>query len=77
MGYDRLGNKTVQQLRFKIRQKGRAIKVRISDGYNDYTNLLTEGEAPSKGFPVRKRNNYNFSISSMGIIYKLKKVKED
>ena len=77
LGYDRLGNKTVQQLRFKIRQKGRAIKVRISDGYNDYTNLLTEGEAPSKGFPVRKRNNYNFSISSMGIVYKLKKVKED
>ena len=77
LGYDRLGNKTVQQLRFKVRRKGRAIKIRISDGYNDYTNLLTEGLAPAKGFPVRKRNDYNFSISSMGIIYKLKKVKED
>lgn len=77
LGYDRLGNKTVQQLRFKVRKKGRAIKVRISDGYNDYTNLLTESVDPTKGFPVRKRNDYNFSISSMGIIYKLKKVKED
>lgn len=77
LGYDRLGNKTVQQLRFKVRKKGRAIKIRISDGYNDYTNLLTESVTPIKGFPVRKRNDYNFSISSMGIIYKLKKVKED
>lgn len=76
LGYDVLGNKTVQQIRFKIRQKGRAIKVRISDGYNDYTNLLTEEIEPVKGIPVRKRNSYDFSISSMGIIYKLKKVKE-
>ena len=76
LGYDVLGNKTVQQIRFKIRQKGRAIKVRISDGYNDYTNLLTEEIEPIKGIPVRKRNHYDFSISSMGIIYKLKKVKE-
>ena len=77
LGYDRLGNKTVQQLRFKIRKKGRAIKIRISDGYNDYTNLLTEDVNPVKGIPVRKRNDYDFSISSMGIIYKLKKVKEE
>ena len=77
LGYDKLGEKTIQQLRFKIRKKGRSIKVRISDGYNDYTNLLTEGIEPTKGIPIRKRNNYDFSISSMGIIYKLKKVKED
>ena len=77
LGYDRLGNKTVQQLRFKIRKKGRAIKIRISDGYNDYTNLLTEEVAPIKGIPLRKRNDYDFSISSMGIVYKLKKVKEE
>lgn len=76
LGYDSLGEKTIQQLRFKIRKKGRAIKVRISDGFNDYTNLLTEGVDPVKGIPVRNRNDYDFSISSMGIIYKLKKVKE-
>lgn len=76
LGYDNLGEKTVQQLRFKIRKKGRAIKIRISDGYNDYTNLLTTDVEPVKGIPIRKRNNFDFSISSMGIIYKLKKVKE-
>ena len=76
LGFDKLGNKTIQQIRFKIRKKGRAIKVRVSDGYNDYTNLLTEEIEPIKGIPVRKRNDYNFSISSMGIVYKLKKVKE-
>lgn len=77
LGKDKLGNRTIQQLKFKIRKKGRAIKVRISDGYNDYTNLLTVEEDPVKGIPDRKRNNYDFSISSMGIIYKLKKVRED
>lgn len=76
LGYDALGEKTIQQIRFKVRKKGRAIKVRISDGYNDYTNLLTEEVEPVKGIPDRKRNLYDFSISSMGIIYKLKKVKE-
>lgn len=76
LGYDNLGEKTIQQLRFKIRKKGRAIKVKISDGYNDYTNLLTEEVDPVKGIPIRKRNDYDFSISSMGIVYKLKKVKE-
>lgn len=76
LGYDNLGEKTIQQLRFKIRKKGRAIKIRISDGYNDYTNLLTEEVDPVKGIPNRKRNDFDFSISSMGIVYKLKKVKE-
>lgn len=76
LGYDSLGEKTIQQLRFKIRKKGRAIKIRISDGFNDYTNLLTEDLGPVKGIPVRNRNDYDFSISSMGIVYKLKKVKE-
>ena len=76
LGYDTLGEKTIQQIKFKIRKKGRAIKIKISDGYNDYTNLLTEEIDPIKGIPVRKRNNYDFSISSMGIVYKLKKVKE-
>ena len=76
LGYDSLGEKTIQQLRFKIRKKGRAIKIRISDGYNDYTNLLTEEVDPIKGVPIRNRNNFDFSISSMGIVYKLKKVKE-
>lgn len=76
LGYDKLGEKTIQQLRFKIRKKGRAIKVKISDGYNDYTNLLTKEVDPVKGIPIRKRNDYDFSISSMGIVYKLKKVKE-
>lgn len=76
LGYDELGDKTIQQIRLKIRKKGRAIKIKISDGYNDYTNLITAGITPSKGIPTRKRNNYDFSISSMGIVYKLKKVKE-
>lgn len=76
LGYDTLGNKTIQQVRFKIRKKGKAIKVILSDGYNDYTELLTEGSEPVRGIPIRKRNGYNFSISSMGIVYKLKKVKE-
>lgn len=76
LGYDSLGEKTIQQLRFKIRKKGRSIKVRISDGFNDYTNLLTSDVDPVKGIPNRERNNYDFSISSMGIVYKLKKVKE-
>ena len=77
LGEDALGEKTIQQIRFKIRKKGRAIKIRISDGYNDYTNLLIQDVDPIKGIPIRKRNDYDFSISSMGIIYKLKKVKED
>lgn len=76
LGYDSLGEKTIQQLKFKIRKKGRAIKVRISDGFNDYTNLLTEEITPVKGIPTRNRNIYDFSISSMGIVYKLKKVRE-
>lgn len=75
LGVDNMGNKTVQQLKFKVGAKGRGIKVKISDGYDDYTNLLA-GSETVKGIPIRQRNVHNFSISSMGIVYKLKKVKE-
>ena len=72
---DILGNKTIQQIRLRIREKGRAIKIILSDGYDDYTEILSEGTT-MRGFPIRYRNINNFSLSTMGIVYKLKKVKE-
>lgn len=75
LGYDTLGEKTIQQIRIRIRQKGRGLKIKLSDGFNDYTNLIIDEET-NKGFPNRNRNLYNFSISTIGIVYKLKKVKE-
>ena len=72
LGEDNLGEKTVQQIKFRIGESGRSIKIKIRDGYNDTTNLGSEG----KGHPERARNLYDFSISSIGIVYKVKKVKE-
>ena len=75
LGYDALGNKTIQQLKIKVGGKGRSIKLIVSDGYDDYTALVA-GVAPTKGECVRNRNPYNFSVLTLGIVFKLKKVKE-
>lgn len=75
LGYDAMGEKTVQQIKIKVGQKGRSIKLKLSDGYDDYTNLLIN-EEQNRGFPVRNRNTHDFAISTIGIVYKLKKVKE-
>ena len=62
----------MQQVRFRIGESGRAIKIKLSDGIVDTTTLNSEGN----GFPERKTNLYNFEITSIGIVYKVKKVKE-
>lgn len=75
LGKDKLGEKTIQQIKIKVREKGRSIRIKLSDGYNDTTELSI-GDSTQKGLPVRNRNLYNFSISTIGIVYKVKKVKE-
>ena len=75
LGTDNLGEKTIQQIKIKVGEKGRSIKIKLSDGYNDTTALSTGGSS-NLGLPVRNRNIYDFSISSIGIVYKVKKVKE-
>lgn len=72
LGKDMLGEKTVQQVKFRIGESGRSIKIKIRDGYNNITNLGSEGD----GIPDRERNLYDFSITTLGIVYKVKKVKE-
>ena len=55
----------MQVLKMKVGEKGRAIKVMVSDG-------IEEGK---KGYkPVQ--NDYKFDLSTIGVVYKLKKVKE-
>ena len=65
LGEDIMGERTVQILRMKVREKGRAIKIAISDG-------IEEGHDGYQ--PVQ--NNYRFDLSTIGVVYKLKKVKE-
>ena len=72
LGVDPLGSKTVQQIKIKVGETGKSIKLILSDGYNDTTAL----QIGQKGLPVRNRNLYNFSINTIGIVYKVKKVKE-
>lgn len=72
LGKDPLGDKTIQQIKLRVGAKGRSIKIKLSDGYNDITNL----GASQRGLPIRNRNLYNFSITTIGIVYKVKKVKE-
>ena len=72
LGEDMLGGKTVQQVKFRIGESGRSIKIKIRDGYNDTTILGSEGI----GVPDRARNDYDFAITTLGIVYKVKKVKE-
>lgn len=72
LGDDPLGSKTIQQIKFRVGTKGRSIKIILSDGFNDATSLGSTG----RGLPIRERNLYNFSITTIGIVYKVKKVKE-
>lgn len=72
LGEDPLGSKTVQQIKFRVGEKGRSIKIILSDGFNDATALGSTG----RGIPTRERNLYDFSIATIGIVYKVKKVKE-
>lgn len=75
LGLDKLGEKTIQQIKLKVGAKGKSIKIKLSDGYNDTTELSTGGST-RKGIPVRNRNIYDFTIATIGIVYKIKKVKE-
>ena len=68
LGKDTLGDNIIQQLKLKINAKGRAIKIILADGY-DYPNK-------DNSAIINYRNNKKFSISTIGIVYKLKKVKE-
>lgn len=68
LGKDTLGDNIIQQLKLKINTKGRAIKIILADGY-DYPNK-------DNSAIINYRNNKKFSISTIGIVYKLKKVKE-
>ncbi len=80
LGEDKIGQNTVYQLKIKINKKGRTIKIKLSDGYNNYSDLTpaqtTDPEQTAIVTYQRYRNTKNFSIIAMGIVYKLKKVKE-
>ena len=80
LGEDKIGQNTVYQLKIKINKKGRTIKIRLSDGYNNYNDLVPAQTSSSTQTAIvtytRSRNTKNFSIIAMGIVYKLKKVKE-
>lgn len=67
LGEGVIGGKTSFQLKLKINTKGRNIKIILTDGYDK-----------KLGFNNYEyhRNPHNFTIEAMGIIYKLKKVKE-
>lgn len=76
LGKDKLGKHTVQQIKIKLDDaKGKSLKIILSDGYDDRTSLGV-GDEGLKGEPIRNRNLYDFSLSTIGIVYKLKKVKE-
>lgn len=72
LGEDPLGNKTIQQIKFRVGETGRSIKILLRDGYNDTTIIGSTG----RGIPTRERNIHDFSILTIGIVYKVKKVKE-
>lgn len=65
LGEDVFGERTMQILKMKVREKGRAIKIIVSDG-------IEEG---NKGYNFYQ-NNFRFDLSTIGVVYKLKKVKE-
>lgn len=76
LGKDKLGKHTIQQIKIKLDDaKGKSLKIILSDGYDDRTSLSV-GDEGLKGEPIRNRNLYDFSLSTIGIVYKLKKVKE-
>lgn len=65
LGEDPLGERTMQILKMRIGEKGRAIKLILSDG-------ISQGE---EGYSPNQ-NMYRFDLATFGIVYKLKKVKE-
>ena len=65
LGEDPLGERTMQILKMRVGSKGRSIKIILSDG-------ITQGEP---GYSPNQ-NKYRFDVSTLGIVYKLKKVKE-
>lgn len=65
IGEDPLGERTMQVLKMRVGEKGRSIKVILSDG-------LSQGE---DGYSPHQ-NMYRFDLATLGIVYKLKKVKE-
>lgn len=65
LGEDPLGERTMQILKLRVGAKGRAIKIILSDG-------ISQGE---KGYSPNQ-NKYRFDLSTIGVVYKLKKVKE-
>lgn len=65
IGEDPLGERTMQILKMRVGDKGRSIKVILSDG-------LSQGE---DGYSPHQ-NMYRFDLATLGIVYKLKKVKE-
>lgn len=69
LGEDYLGEKTIQQIKFRVASTGRSIKIVLADGYD-------ESSDSSTGETIRHRNIYDFSIQDIGISYKIKKVKE-
>lgn len=75
LGEDNLGTKTIQQIKLRVGKTGKGIKIKLSDGYDDCTSLIV-GDDELLGKPIRNRNNYNFIVAAIGIVYKLKKVKE-
>ena len=65
LGEDIMGERTSMVLKMKVRAKGRAIKIIVSDGI----------EESNEGYTT-VQNNYRFDLSTIGVVYKLKKVKE-
>ena len=65
IGEDPLGERTMQILKMRVGDKGRSIKVILSDG-------LSQGE---DGYSPHQ-NMYRFDLATLGVVYKLKKVKE-
>lgn len=85
LGEERLGKQTVAQLKIKINKKGRSIKLKIADGYDDINDLINYTSVVPNNFQQdnnilltynRYRNIHDFAITAIGIVYKLKKVKE-
>lgn len=72
LGDDPIGGKTIQQIKMRVGSSGRSIRIILRDGYNDTTEL----DLDERGLPQRERNIYDFAITSIGISYKVKKVKE-
>ena len=65
LGEDPLGERTMQILKMRVGSKGRGIKIILSDG-------IVQGE---QGYSPNQ-NMYRFDLATIGVVYKLKKVKE-